>query len=194
MFPADGEDTPKIRFKGFTDAWEQVKYEDIGTLQQGGALSYDSLADTGAYKCVLYGDLYTKYDCIISNIESRTNTKANTIKRNDILFPQSTTVDAYSLISPACLNEESAETSGVFVIRPNENVDGNFVCYYTRGNEKQHRKLAAKAQGLTIVHLYYQSIRDETIAMPSFEEQKEISNLLLSLDTLCTLHQRVLFR
>lgn len=29
MFPAEGETTPKIRFKGFTEAWEQRKFEDI---------------------------------------------------------------------------------------------------------------------------------------------------------------------
>ena len=181
---------PSIRFKGFSDAWEQRKYEDIGTCSSGGSLSYASLSDGGKYKCVLYGDLYTLYDTTILNVERRTNYKGNTIYQNDILFPQSTTVDAYSLISPACLNEKTAETSGVFVIRPNQNIDGNFIAYYSKGNENQRNKLAKNAQGLTIVHLYYQSIKDETILIPSFQEQIKISNLLMKLDTLITLHQR----
>ena len=29
MFPKDGEDVPEIRFKGFTDAWEQRKLSDV---------------------------------------------------------------------------------------------------------------------------------------------------------------------
>ena len=171
-------------------SWEQRKYEDIGTCSSGGSLSYASLSDGGKYKCVLYGDLYTLYDTTILNVERRTNYKGNTIYQNDILFPQSTTVDAYSLISPACLNEKTAETSGVFVIRPNQNIDGNFIAYYSKGNENQRNKLAKNAQGLTIVHLYYQSIKDETILIPSFQEQIKISNLLMKLDTLITLHQR----
>ncbi|MDY3907031.1 MAG: restriction endonuclease subunit S, partial [Candidatus Enterosoma sp.] len=35
MFPADGEKTPKIRFKGFTEAWEQRKLEQEGTTFTG---------------------------------------------------------------------------------------------------------------------------------------------------------------
>ena len=185
--------SPRIRFKGFTNAWEQLTYKDLGMPFSGGTLSYSSLNEEGIYKCVLYGDLYTTYDSIIENIEKRTNVTGNRIFRNDILFPQSTTVDAYSLISPACLNEETAETSGVFVIRPYENIDGNFVAYYTKGNENQRRKLSKKAQGLTIVHLYYESIKNETIAIPNLEEQKNISHLFKNLDSLITLHQRKSF-
>ena len=32
MFPKNGEDVPEIRFKGFTDAWEQRKFGDVGTV------------------------------------------------------------------------------------------------------------------------------------------------------------------
>ena len=190
MFPAEGKDVPEIRFKEFTDAWEQRIYGDIGQCFSGGNLSYDSLSSEGKNKCVLYGELYTTYDCIIKDVVNRTDFVGNTIYKNDILFPQSTTVDADSLISPACLNDERAETSGVFVIRPKENIDGNFVCYYSKGNSKQRAKLAKKAQGLTIVHLYYQSIKDEEIFIPSHVEQEKISKLFSQLDSLVALHQR----
>ncbi|MFW7387025.1 restriction endonuclease subunit S [Vagococcus fluvialis] len=32
MFPKDGEDEPELRFKGFTDAWEQRKLGEVATL------------------------------------------------------------------------------------------------------------------------------------------------------------------
>ncbi|MDD6640171.1 MAG: restriction endonuclease subunit S [Erysipelotrichaceae bacterium] len=176
----------------FPNVWEQRKYSEIGVPLSGGSLSYDSLDDeNGKYYCVLYGDLYTNYDCIIKNIIHKTDFKGNSIIKNDILFPQSTTVDAFSLISPACLNENRAETSGVFVIRPYKNIDGNFICYYTKGNNNQRMKLSKKAQGLTIVHLYYYSIKDETILIPKYEEQIKISSLLIKIDNLITLHQRL---
>ena len=192
IFPKNDSDVPEIRFKGFTDAWEQRKYEDLGDSSSGGNLNYDCLDENGEYKCVLYGELYTRYDCVIKDVFYRTNKKGNTIFKNDILFPQSTTVDALSLISPACLNDETAETSGVFVVRPKKDIDGNFVAYYTKGNPNQRSKLSKKAQGLTIVHLYYQSIKDEQICIPSYSEQKQISSLFLKLDNLITLHQRKL--
>ena len=155
----------------------------------GGNLSYADLDDNGKYKCVLYGELYTRYDSVINCIVNKTNKEGTAIRKNDILFPQSTTVDALSLISPACMNEESGQTAGVFVIRPFNEIDGNFVCYYTKGNFNQRYKLSTKAQGLTIVHLYYQSIKDETIFLPNLREQKNISELFVKLDNLITLHQ-----
>ena len=190
MFPKNGEKIPQIRFKGFTEAWEQCKYEELGINHSGGSLSYDDLKDDGKNKCVLYGELYTRYDYIIKNVINQTNEQGLTIYKNDILFPQSTTVDAYSLISPACFNDEIAETSGVFVIRPYDFVNGNFIAYYTKGNSHQRLKLSKKAQGLTIVHLYYQSIKDETIHVPNIDEQNKIACLFIQLDNLITLHQR----
>ena len=180
---------PKIRFKGFSEDWEQRKYKEIGIPLSGGNLSYDSLNNDGDKKCVLYGDLYTKYECIIQDIKNKTFEVGNSIIRNDILFPQSTTVDAYSLISPACLNEENAETSGVFVIRPYKDINGNFICYYTKGHIEQRKKLSKKAQGLTIVHLYYHSIKDESIMVPNKNEQDKIASVLLNIDNLITLYQ-----
>ena len=35
MFPAEGDDKPKIRFKGFTDAWEQRKLIELGKIETG---------------------------------------------------------------------------------------------------------------------------------------------------------------
>ena len=181
-----------VKLPKITDAWEQRKYEDIGYSLSGGNLSYNDLNEDGINKCILYGELYTQYDTVIKDIVNRTNKFSRTIYKNDILFPQSTTVDALSLISPACMNEEKAETGGVFIIRPYKNIDGNFIAYYTKGNNQQRLKLSKKAQGLTIVHLYYQSIKDETLFAPKYEEQTQISQLLLKLDNLITLHQREL--
>lgn len=190
MFPKEGKSIPEIRFSGFNDEWKRWKYKDLGNPLSGGNLSYDDLDEGGEYKCILYGELYTRFDAVIRGIVNRTNRKAATVLCNDILFPQSTTADSLSLISPACMNEDAAETAGVFIIRPNDNIDGNFVCYYTKGNENQRRKLAAKAQGSTIIHLYYQSIKDEPIMLPSYDEQKAISKFFMDLDNLIRLHQR----
>ena len=184
--------TPKIRFKGFKEDWVQRKYEEIGHCLCGGDLSYSDIYENGIYDCVLYGDLYTNYDTTINNVIRKTNNKEKglEIKKNDILFPQSTTVDGWSLISPACLNVDKAYTSGSFVIRPNNDINGNFIAYYSKGNIGQRSKLSEKAQGLTIVHLYYNSIKDVSINIPTKEEQDKISEYFMKLDHLITLHQR----
>ena len=129
---------------------------------------------------------------IIKNIPNRTNKLWNEVFKNDILFPQSTTVDNRSLISPACMNDEKAQTSWVFAIRPKEWINGNFVAIYSKGNTKQHLKLAKKWQGLTIVHLYYNSIKDETIYIPSLPEQEKIWSLFEQLDSHISKNQQKL--
>ncbi|WP_322908523.1 hypothetical protein RRG55_04125 [Mycoplasmopsis felis] len=115
MFPEYNSKTPKIRFKGFEGEWKEYKFNDIGSYYSTSSLSYNDLSKGGQYKCVLYGELYTKYNERIFNVISRTNKKITLTQPNDILFPTSTTVDSYSLISPSSVNEENVMAGGWFI-------------------------------------------------------------------------------
>ena len=53
-------DTPKIRFKGFTDAWEQRKALELAEYSKGNGYSKGDLTELGT-PIILYGRLYTKY-------------------------------------------------------------------------------------------------------------------------------------
>ncbi|MBR2711233.1 MAG: restriction endonuclease subunit S, partial [Bacilli bacterium] len=48
------------------------------------------------------------------------------------------------------------------------------------------------AQGLTIVHLQYNAIKNEELMIPTLDEQKKMSQLFVNIDNLITLHQRKL--
>ncbi|WP_322908664.1 hypothetical protein RRG55_04130 [Mycoplasmopsis felis] len=50
-------------------------------------------------------------------------------------------------------------------------------------------KLANKAQGLTIIHLYYKNILNENLYIASLEEQNKIAKLFVKIDTLISLYQ-----
>ncbi len=154
-------------------------------------MGYADLCRNGKYKCVLYGELYTRYNERIFNVNSRTNTEATEVKRNDILFPTSTTVDAISLISPSCVNEDNIRVGGdLFGIRPYQNIDGNFISYCINNFNPVKYSFAKQAQGLTIVHLQYNAIKNEKIKIPSLKEQNKMSDLFIQIDNLITLHQR----
>lgn len=43
MFPQNGADKPEIRFKGFTDAWEQRELEEVITV--GNGMDYKHLSE-----------------------------------------------------------------------------------------------------------------------------------------------------
>jgi len=191
MFPQNNSVIPEIRFKGFTDDWEQRKLEEIGDNFSTRTLGYADLIEDGKYKCVLYGDLYTKFNERIFNVKSRTNREATKTEVNDILFPTSTTVDSVSLIAPSCINQENIMVGGdLFGIRPYKNIDGNFISYYINNFIPVKHSFAKQAQGLTIVHLQYNAVKKEDLMIPTLEEQKIISQLFISIDNLITLHQR----
>ncbi|WP_416322198.1 restriction endonuclease subunit S [Mycoplasmopsis felis] len=190
MFPEHNSKKPRIRFKGFEGEWKEYKFNDIGSYYSTSSLSYNDLSKGGQYKCVLYGELYTKYNERIFNVISRTNKKITLTQPNDILFPTSTTVDSYSLISPSCVNEENVMTGGdLFGIRPYKNINGNFISYYINNVEYIKNKLANKAQGLTIIHLYYKNILNENLYIASLEEQNKIAKLFVKIDTIINLYQ-----
>ena len=193
MFPKNSSKIPEVRFKGFTEDWEQRKVAEIGDNFSTGTLGYADLCDDGKYKCVLYGDLYTKFNERILNVKSRTNKEGTKVEINDLLFPTSTTVDSISLIAPSCVNQENIRVGGdLFGIRPYRNIDGNFVSYCINNFMPVKYSFAKQAQGLTIVHLQYNAIKNEELMIPTLDEQKKMSQLFVNIDNLITLHQRKL--
>ncbi|MCU9938223.1 restriction endonuclease subunit S [Mycoplasmopsis felis] len=75
MFPEHNSKSSRIRFKGFKGEWKEYKFNDIGSYYSTSSLSYNDLSKGGQYKCVLYGELYTKYNERIFNVIYRTNKK-----------------------------------------------------------------------------------------------------------------------
>lgn len=86
--------------KYYSQAEKQIVcVTDLGEPFNVGNLAKDDLAETGM-PCVIYGELFTTYGEIISQIESHTNKTEGMIlsKKGDLLFPSSTTVDAKLLL------------------------------------------------------------------------------------------------
>ena len=181
MFPKNGSSVPEIRFKGFTDDWEQRKLGDIFeeysekdhaelpalTIIQGGgtirrdesdrALQYDKKSLSN-YKKVDVGDFIVHLRSFEGGLEMATNT---------------------GIVSPA------------YHIFHGEKVDSRF--YYSYFRSKQFINTDLKP------HVY--GIRDgrsidiegmKTIEIPwtILDEQKAIGNSIDTLDHLNTLHQR----
>nr|WP_297707449.1 restriction endonuclease subunit S [uncultured Butyrivibrio sp.] len=184
---------PKLRFPGFNDSWKRYALSEIGEYYSTSALSYADLSEDGMYKCVLYGDLFTKYNEQLFDVKARTNVEATLTQKNDILFPTSTTVNDLSLIAPSCVSEDNIRAGGdMFGIRPHSEIDGNFISYYINNHMPVKRSFAKKAQGLTIVHIHYDAIKNEKLYLPSYREQLQISEFLMSIDKLVALHQKKL--
>lgn len=174
--------TGKIRLDGFKDKWKQFQLSDICEIKKGQELSKEKLSDSGEYKCILYGELYTKYSESINEVISRTNFKEGFVSANgDILIPASTTTSAMDLAIAACLNEEGVLLGGdINILRAKKKYDPRFLALYLT-HVKKHN-LARLAQGITIVHLYGKDFKKLNIEIPEAKEQSAIADILVTAD------------
>ena len=170
----------------------EVCVADLGNHFNVGNLAKDDLSETGK-PCIIYGELFTTYGEIISQIESHTNKTEGMIlsKKGDLLFPSSTTVDAVSLIAPSVINVDNVILGGdMFGIHISHNYNAQYLSYYF--NHIAKKQLAKFAKGSTIIHLHYTDIEKAKLLLPSLEEQNRMAKCLVALDKKVSVEQNLL--
>jgi len=154
-----------------------IKISELGVPFSTMNLSKEQLSASGR-ECIIYGELFTLYDCVVKKIYSHTNiTSGLTLSSGrDLLFPASTTVDAISLIAPSALLKKGVVLGGdMFGINVSEGYSVEYLSYFF--NYVSRLQLAKYAQGSTIIHLHYNDIADVQIALPALEEQENVVRL-----------------
>ena len=170
----------------------EVCVADLGNHFNVGNLAKDDLSETGK-PCIIYGELFTTYGEVISQIESHTNKTEGMIlsKKGDLLFPSSTTVDAVSLIAPSVINVDNVILGGdMFGIHISHNYNAQYLSYYF--NHIAKKQLAKFAKGSTIIHLHYTDIEKAKLLLPSLEEQNRMAKCLVALDKKVSVEQNLL--
>ena len=100
----------EIRFKDDNGnsypEWESAPLFDIFSATKGKSLSKDKISNDGKYECILYGEIYTTYAEKIESIVSRTNYYEGILsQKNDLIFPNSTTTNAWDLATFSSLQK-----------------------------------------------------------------------------------------
>ena len=205
MFPKNESNIPEIRFKGFTDPWEQRKLEDILISLQNNTLSRADLSnEAGVAKNVHYGDVLIKFGEVldvskeklpmISDESVLPKYKSSFLQNGDVIVAdtaEDSTVGKCSEI--AGLNDEVV-LSGLHTIpyRPIEKFASGYLGYYLNSSA-YHNHLIPLMQGIKVTSISKSAMQDTDIVYPkSVEEQGKIGDYFQSLDHLITLHQREL--
>ena len=184
------QNTPEIRFEGFTDPWEQRKLGELCTISKGHGYSKADIRDAGT-PLILYGRLYTQYESRIENVDTFTVEQEGSLlsKGNEVIVPASgETAEDIAVASSVC-------RSGIIfggdlnVVTPVSKLDPDYIALAITYS-KAHDDLAKRAQGKSVVHVHGNDIAEVEIPYPSESEQKRISTVVLGLDSLITLHQR----
>lgn len=159
-------------------AWQTKKLGEIDsiTFLRGNGLKKSLLDKDGNSKCILYGELYTKYaHPVISDVVSKTNSKGTVkSKAGDVLVPGTTTADAYGIAIARSLSEDGIILGGdINILRTNnKEVLADYLSYFLNGPAKE--VLASYATGTNIMHLSNKKIQKIEVTYPSMPEQKRI--------------------
>ena len=198
MFPKNGANVPEIRFKGFSDAWEQRKLSEIATMHARIGwqnLRTSEFLDSGEYMLITgtdFEDGVVNYStCHFVERERYEQDKHIQIKNGSILITKDGTLGKVAYVQglsmPATLN------AGVFnvEIKDETRVDNRYLFQYLKAPFLMDY-VDKKATGGTIKHLNQNILVDFPVVMPSKAEQEAIGRCFEQLDNLITLHQREL--
>lgn len=200
LFPKNGKHIPEIRFKGFTDAWEQRKLSELATMNARIGwqnLRTSEFLDSGDYLLITGTDFDNgriKYNTChyVEKKRFDQDTKIQ-LSTGSILITKDGTLGKVALVEelpkPATLN------AGVFNVRVKDDavLSYKYLYHYLKAPFLM-KYVTANATGGTIKHLNQSILVDFPIPITEKQEQDRIAKLLDSLESIITLHQRKLER
>ena len=173
---------PHLRFPEFCGEWVETTLGKISEITKGSGISKDQLSEQGS-PCILYGELYTKYKSeIINEVYSRTELEPSSLVKsmaNDGIIPCSGET-AIDISTARCVPFDNILLGGDLNIIRLKNDDGGFFAYQLNGTRK--KDIARVAQGVSVVHLYGENLKQIRVYYPNTEEQKKITRLLSLID------------
>ena len=194
MFPKNGSLYPEIRFKGFTDAWEQREFGDENDLITGYPFESDCFSETGINLIrgmnVKRGYIDLSNDICVKWTSSK-GLESYLLKENDIIIQMDGALigKSYGIIKkkhlPALLvqrvtrariNNEIADSDFMY-----QTIQRDFLTYISMNKTET-----------AVPHLSLNDIKNFGIMVPTLLEQKMIGSFFANLDRLITLHQRKL--
>lgn len=193
MFPKNGSNVPEIRFKGFTDAWEQRKFSELVTIERGGSprpIDKFITKDEDGLNWVKIGDAPEQGNYITKTAEKikpEGLPKTREVHPGDLILSNSMSFGKpYIMAIDGCIHD------GWLAIRDtNKMFDLKFLCIML-GTDNMLSQYKAMAAGSTVNNLNKELVGGTTVSYPPMEEQVKLGEYFSNLDHLITLHQREL--
>lgn len=151
--------------------------------KRGNGLRKSDLDENGKYRCVLYGELYTKHKNVLIDSQSLSKTdKIGKIRSNkgDVLVPGTSTAAKKDMLLAREINEEGVFLGGdINIIRPKQGLFAKkYLPYYFMTN-MAYQQLDRYITGATgIIHISNKGLKNLKVPLISFLEQKKTVELL----------------
>ena len=170
---------PRIRFKGFTEDWEQRKLSDITEIVMGQSPSSKNYTDNPNDNILVQGNADLKDGKVVPRLWTKEITK--TIDKDGII-----------LTVRAPVGDVARTDYKVVLGRGVAGIKGNDYIYQFLQKLQNNRYWVSLSSGSTFESINSNDIKDLIIDIPSVEEQTKISMLLNNVNSIITLHQRKL--
>ena len=193
MIMQDNEKKPALRFKGFTDPWEQRKLGEICDFITKGATP-----TTYGFSWQPDGVPFFRNDSIKDNVfvfgefsyiseAANEVLKRSEVHGNDILIAITGDIGKVGIIPDTV--EKANINQHIARVRIRKEALPYFVYQYLASDDTQKEYQKIKT-GLSMPQLSLEQVRDIVVKIPEFNEQGKIADCLRRIDTLITLHQR----
>ena len=178
---------PALRFKGFTDAWEQRKLGEISKYSNGGSYEND-VVENGTYELITLKSV---------NMSGKLVSSGKFINRETKTLEKDTLVMILSEQAPGLLgmtaqipeNNKYVLNQRVAEIKPNTNIDSYFLSMSINRSQVYFSKRGA---GTKVQNISKPNVENFEFYCPSEREQQKIGSFFKQLDETIALHQRKL--
>ncbi len=177
---------PKLRFKEFSDDWEEKKLGHILSFKNGINASKEQYG-TG-YKFINVLDIINNttimYDNIIGSVDVSADIfEKNKIEYGNILFQRSSETREDAGQASVYLDKERAATFGGFVIRgqQKQEYDPKFINYMFKTSHAR-KEITQKSNGSTRYNVGQDTLSKVLIFLPQEQEQQKIATFLTLID------------
>lgn len=166
--------------------WKIAQLDSAGLFFKGGNIPKSALKSEGI-PCVLYGEIYTKYNYIEHTVHSRTSKEvannAFELKKGDVLFAGSGETPEDIGKCFAYQGDERAVAGGdIVILRPNSDFNSSYLGYILNSTCSVAQKYFM-GQGSSVFHIYPNSLKKLKIPFPpNFSEQTAIAAILSDMD------------
>ncbi|GAB6488685.1 TPA: restriction endonuclease subunit S [Bacillus cereus] len=178
MFPADGKTVPEWRFPEFRDSgeWEECTFGDMATFFNGRAFKQDELLQSGKYRVLRVGNVFSNNSWYYSNLELDENKYC---ENGDLLYAWSAT------FGPKIWHGEKVIYHyHIWKVSRNKDVAQKFL--FVLLDRETEKMKSQSANGLGLLHITKGTIENWKCYKPKFEEQEKIADCFSSIDTLIT--------
>ena len=163
--------------------WKIKKLGEIGIFFKGKGVPKNKITDTG-FKCLTYGDLYTKYDFVIEGVKSFIDKEialiSQEIRYGDICFAGSgETLEDIGKCATFIDDEIGYAGGDIIVFRTEQNP---IVMSYLLNSDIAKKQKFSMGQGHSVVHIYSSQLEILKLPIPPLEEQEKIAEILLTCD------------